>query len=223
MRSKYHQKPLFAFDWDDVILNTDRVRELVFGLPVLAGVSDQDNRAIFATFKDKVGYNFKTHLKKLVEKYPHLITAVPALQHAFAESLHRDTELVYRDAARFIQRLYGQYDLAIVTTGDPEWQQERISRTGLGPCFNHMLFAPEASEGTPVSKSRIVSRLLEMYPQIFFFEDRVDTLAQVHEEHGRHGRLIPIRVDRKLESTLKYPNIIRHFDEFDLDRWVGLH
>lgn len=217
----FHQKPLFAFDWDDVVLNTDRVRDLVYSLPRLAGVSDEDNRAVVATFNGNGGYNFTRHLKELIKKHPHLATAGPALRRAFAESLDKDPELLYVDAARFIQRLSGQYDMAIVTTGDPEWQQEKIWRTGLGRHFKHMLFVPETSEGAPAGKARYLSRLLEMYPKVFFFEDRIDTITRVHEDHGHHGRIIPIRVDRKLESSLKYPNIIRHFDEFDLDRWIG--
>ncbi len=220
--SLHHQKPLFAFDWDDVVIDTDRLRALVFDLPKLAGISKEDNQAVFDSFRDNGGYNLTRHMRGLAEKYPQLAPVIPVLSRAITESMNRDTNLIFLDAARFIQRLHGQYDLAIVTTGDPEWQQEKIWRTGLGRYFDHMLFAPETSEGTPTSKSRIISRLLEMYPKIFYFEDRTDTLARIHEEHGHHGRIVPIRVDRKLESSLKYPNIIRHFDEFDLDRWVGV-
>jgi FMN phosphatase YigB (HAD superfamily) len=212
-----HHKPLFAFDWDDVILNTDKVRELCYNLPRLAGISDELNNKVIDSFKNNGGYNFRRHMRDLVRHDASLATVVPVLQRAFDDFFKHEKELLYRDAERIIQRLHGRYDLAVVTTGDPEFQQHKIALTGMARYFRHMLFVPEGKRGVPASKARALGQLLELYPKVFFFDDRVDTIGQAHDEHGHHGRLVPIRVDRKLQSTVRYPNIIRHFDEFSFE------
>ncbi len=216
-----HAKPLFVFDWDDVLADREKIRAAVRELFVLAGVPPAFEEVTYDWAKRQGGYHFRTQLRAVLRQYPYLIRMAPVLQRTFEESLTKLGNVVYPDAERFIVKLYGTFPIAIVTTGDTDFQQRKVARTGLSQYAQHMIFVPSRNESIGEDKSRALGQLLEMYPKIFFFEDRPQIIKQVHEDHGRHGRLVPIRVDRKLESTLTYPNIIRHFDDFDLAKWTG--
>jgi FMN phosphatase YigB (HAD superfamily) len=215
-----HSKPIFVFDWDDVVADKESVWRLIYDLFRLAGVPHDTIQVTLQKVMPN-GYSFRSHLREILRYQPHLIPAAATLDRAFYESNDRLTQ-IYQDAELFMQRLHGRYPMAILTTGDTEFQQRKIWRSGLERYVDHMLFVPQEGEETiPARKSRALGQLLEMYPRIFFFEDQPTTIGQVHKEHDHHRRIVPIRVNRKLESSIKYPNIIRHFDEFDLERWVG--
>jgi len=217
-----HQKPLFAFDWDDVLADRDQIREAVKELFVLAGVPPAFEQLTYDYAKRQGGYHFRAQLRAVLRQFPYLIPTAPVIQRTFEESLGRLSAMIYPDAERFIVRLHtANLPIAIVTTGDTDFQQRKVARAGLSRYAEHMIFVPHRNESIGEDKSRALGQLLEMYPKILYFEDRPHIIKKVHEEHGRHGRIVPIRVDRKLESTIKYPNIIRHFDDFDLDKWVG--
>jgi phosphoglycolate phosphatase-like HAD superfamily hydrolase len=216
-----HSKPLFAFDWDDVIADREQIRDAVRDLFLLAGVPRAFEEVTYDYAKRQGGYHFKAQLRAVLRQYPYLVPTAPVLQRTFEESLKRLSNVVYPDAERFITHLYGRFPIAIVTTGDTDFQQRKVAQAGLARYADHMIFVQHRNESIGEDKSRVLGQLLEMYPKIFFFEDRPMIIKQVHDEHSKHGRVIPIRVDRKLESTIKYPNIIRHFDEFDLSRWIG--
>ncbi len=108
--------------------------------------------------------------------------------------------------------------MAMLTVGWPEFQQQKMQRSGLARYFDHMLFPAHQSGQTSRQKSRSLGQLLELYPRIIYFEDQPDVVTHIHAEHGKHGRILPIRVNRSLESAIKYPNIIRHFDEVDIEK-----
>ena len=218
-----HTQPLFVFDWDDVISQTDKLRELSIELLNLSKLPEPIIIATRDELLERGGYNFYRHAKLLAKRHPDYEVGLEAVMRIFEKARDRLGSAVYPDAERFLRRLHGTYSLAIITIGDPEFQQGKVARTGLASLFDHMVFlpAPRGERAAPEAKARVLGQFLEFYPRIFYFEDQPKTIAALHEKHGRHGRIVPIRVDRKLESTLKYPNIIRHFDEFDLDRWVA--
>jgi phosphoglycolate phosphatase-like HAD superfamily hydrolase len=221
MGSHFHDKPLFAFDWDDVIANRDHIRAAIRELFLLAGTHPDVEQRAYDKVKSLGGYNFRNHLREILHQHPHLVSASPVMYRAYREAMERLSHEIYTDAERFIVRLHGRFGVAIVTTGDPEHQQQKVARSGLDKYIQHMIFIPQRDETMAADKSRALGQLAEMYPKIFFFEDRPQIIRHVHDEHGKHGRIIPIRVDRKLETSLKYPNIIRHFDEFDVDKWTN--
>lgn len=216
-----NQKPLFAFDWDDVIADRDQIREAVRELFVLSGVPPAFEEVTYQWAVRQGGYHFRAQLRAVLRHYPYLVSAAPALQRTFEESLKRLGGIVYPDAERFIVRLHTcGMPIAIVTTGDADFQQRKVAQAGLAKYADHMIFVPHRILSTGEDKSRALGQLLEMYPTIIFFENQPQIISRVHEQHGKHGRIVPVRVDRKLESTIKYPNIIRHFDEFNMDTLI---
>lgn len=222
MRSHMHDRPLFAFDWDDVIANRDRLRSAIRDLFTLAGVSSAVEQESYEAVKKKGGYSFNKHVREILRHDPRLKDSAAALARAFDALLRSMDRLVYPDAERFLLRIYGHFPIAIVTTGDTDFQQRKIAQSGIAQYADHLVCIEHRPELLARDKSRALGQLLEMYPRIFFFEDRAPVVATVHEEHDRHGRIVPIRVDRAMQSSIAYPNIIRHFDEFDLNRWLNL-
>ena len=217
-----HDRQLFAFDWDDVIANRDRLRDAIRNLFLVAGVSSTVEEESYEAVKKKGGYAFRAHLREILRREPRLKDSAPALAKAFDTLLQEIDRLVYPDAERFLLRIYGHFPIAIVTSGDTDFQQRKVARSGIAQYADHLMFIEHRPQAFAADKSRALGQLLELYPRIFFFEDRTATISTVHKEHGKHGRIVPIRVDRKMQTTISYPNIIRHFDEFDLNHWMNL-
>jgi len=209
-----HQKPLFVFDWDEVISHTDRLRDLtqeLFSLIDLPseGVAEVANRVV-----ETGGYNFNRHAHELAKLYPEKEISLFKLQQSYDLARDHLGSVIYPDAERFLRRLYGRYPMAVLTVGDPEFQQQKVYRSGLTSLFSQMIFLPTYTRGegdAPKSKSRALGQLLELYPSILYFEDRADTIGRIYDEHKHHNRIIPLRVSRANKPG-RYSHVITSFD-----------
>lgn len=214
-----HTKTLFVFDWDDVVADREQLRALAADIFRLAGVAPQTEQLLYERAREDGGYSFRQHLRGVLRYYPHLISSAATLHRSFEESFDRLGTRVYPDAQRFIERLHGEFPLAVISAGDPEFQQHKIGRSRLANFFRHMLFVPSRADRLARAKSRALGQLLELYPRIVYFGHHADVIGHVHDEHSRHGRVIPIRVFRDAPVTLKYPNLVRNFDEVDVSSY----
>lgn len=208
-----HSKPLFAFDWDDVLHNTAEMRDFESTLFGLAGVPPEATAA--AAFRVRMSGSFS--LPRLIGEigsyYPAVLAAAPTLQRVYHDTWEQRGSLVFPDAEKFIQKLYGRFPLAIITIGDAEFQQRKVYRSGLGSLFNHMMFlAPQKNVAIAgQEKARAIGQLLELYPSVIYFDDRQEIISAVHDEHSKHGRVIPFRVERRNEPA-RYSHVITSFD-----------
>lgn len=208
-----HTKPIFVFDWDDVISATDRLRELTYELLLLSGLDREQIRQAGKEVRHGGGYHFHEHAKLLAKQYPEKEVALEAIRRIFDKARDHLGSVIYPDAEKFLHRVAARYPLAVITAGNTDFQQQKIHRSGLAHLFSHMLFVPESmkSHEVPQSKSRALGQLLELYPTILYFDDRADTLATIYDQHKHHQRILPLRVMRN-EKPARYSHVITSFD-----------
>jgi len=215
-----HEKQLFAFDWDDVIFDAPTFKQAIAAVLTQAGALPEAIWAPRRKIITEVPYSFSSHVDELMSEFPDLGRQMrEQLMNLWGSA----GSLVYPDALSFLHGLAGQSPTALITAGDPDFQQRKLAATGLKDSFHHSIFVPVTGARVPKAKAAALGQLLELYPSIIYFDDRADIIEEIHRQHGRHGRITPIRVARDLKTTIPYPHIIRHFGEFTSGRAAYAH
>lgn len=167
----------YFLDFDHTLFNTDQFFRVE--LPIVLARFEIDQKIWKETYAEllPLGYSLERHLDVLSEK---LNLPSEEIQKAMKEHFQNGERFVFQDVKPFFQQAKSQYiPLYLLSFGLPEWQQYKLSLSGLAPFFEDIFITEK--EG---NKKEIIGRYAEKGAVLMVDNNakELDSIKKAHPE-----------------------------------------
>lgn len=187
-------RPAFVFDFDGVIADTARLKDLIFSSVEQVGFSRPIVEAVYESVKrDRGGQDPAEFARRLSDGDQRIETAVT---QAWKEGEQRIVEVVSQPMLSCIREIRSSgYPTVLLTAGRVEVQARKVLHAGLsdtlhGP-FGKIVYIEE--DGTGDNKVAEIRTLLSSHPFLAVFDDQPYNIGPFAERFPR-DRVLPVLV-----------------------------
>jgi FMN phosphatase YigB (HAD superfamily) len=153
----------YIFDFDDVLFNTKKFKERIYTSVEKVGISREVEENYYQEFK-KYAFSLKKFLSSLFAKEKKEQVSIDAI---YEEIMFDCKSFLNEDLIKIVQSL-GVGNSLIVTSGDEEFQMDKIKRAGVEPLFSQIVVVPG-------SKKEVIEKICSenKNEKIIFVDDKV--------------------------------------------------
>jgi len=178
MPETLHTMHAVLFDLDNTLIDTERIKELLFLAAQEAGISKEDAQETYRRTRD-----VNNQMTFTLAHYAQAL-GKPELEDAFRAALQKEKEtLLYKEAKQLLEACRdANIPAHVITLGVLEWQKEKIMLTGVAalvPERNwHSTDAGNAADG----KARLIRAIIGKENDgagYLFVNDKPDETAEI--------------------------------------------
>ncbi len=152
----------FIFDFDDVLFNTKKFKEKIYLSVEKVGISRDVEETYYKEFR-KYAFSLKIFLTNLFAREKKRSVSVDAIYEEIMSDCER---LLNKDLLEIVQKLSAS-DCFILTSGDEEFQKDKIRRSGIEKLFSEITVVPD-------SKREAMNKICAQYKdeKVIFIDDK---------------------------------------------------
>ncbi|TSC68421.1 MAG: hypothetical protein G01um101466_464 [Parcubacteria group bacterium Gr01-1014_66] len=203
-----------VFDFDGVLFDDRRFKKDYESLFFHAGISKELYEKSYVQAKKKGYYDPRIHSKLATRGLPAGSVIEKKLYARLLEFAKKTNNYIFPDVAKFIAGLGDEYIRTILlSTGDPVFQNQKISKSGIADLFDEIIIIPDASK-----QFALRSLIRKEQPiSVVFVDDKKEVLEDVKKslpsvyaiQLRRDSTSLPARhVDALLHDTVGFKNFI---------------
>ena len=147
-------------DFDDVLFDTKKLKDAFFAVLQQRGVRDPEGQYGFERKNDRP-FSLKLFMGRIAEE-----ENIDDVDSMYEEVMSRCAEWRNDELIEVVQKA-GKDNCYIVTSGDDEFQKDKIVRSDVGSFFREIIVVPG-------SKNRTIEALCALYPHedVIFIDDK---------------------------------------------------
>lgn len=214
-----------VFDWDDLILNTEVVKNRIGDSLAKRGAPRELVLQTAAIAKDAKGYHPLIHGRMIVDQIGDVAgSAKDIAQIILGHHAAGAKKLLFADAVRTVQAAHkAGVPLYVLSAGHPITQNLKINGSGLSHLFQKIhLVKITGMDSAGSTKAKVLSGIVRRHGKAIFLDDRPKTIEEVRRAKDLDGKVLPILVWRKKEKPIKGPVVMNRLSWSSLKK-IAIH
>lgn len=214
-----------VFDWDDLVLNTEVIKNKIADTLVARGLSRELILQTVAIAKDAKGYHPLIHGRMIVDRVGRIAGSAEDIARIIRA--HHATgmkKLLFPDAVRTIRAAHkAGVPLYVLSAGHPIVQNPKIRGSGLAHHFRKIYIVSVTDvDSAGATKAKVLSDIARRHGQALFLDDKPKTIEAIRQTKKLKGKILPILVWRKKEKPPEGPLVMRRLSWAELKK-IAIH